>query len=59
MEQRVPTTDPPPVGIAEPTHWHLILGMLLKALLEAVGVTVQIEAPVTRKPLKLDILLIR
>lgn len=54
--QTTTTTEP---ASSESTHWHLILGMLLKALLEAVGITVQMEAPVTRKPLKLDILLIR
>ncbi len=48
--------EPPP---SEPTAWHLILGMLLKALLETVGITVQLEVPVTRNPQKIDILLLR
>ena len=41
------------------TDWHRLLGALLQALLTAVGIIVQIEVPLVRKALKLDILLLR
>ncbi|MFN8439753.1 MAG: hypothetical protein U0175_03235 [Caldilineaceae bacterium] len=59
MEQVERQESQIPEATLEQTNWHLLLGMLLKALLGFVGIIVQTEVNLARKPLKLDILLIR